>query len=227
MIIQCISCNKRFNLRDELLPSEGSKVRCGVCSEVWFYHPDKSIESSTSASSDNDEKDNNNYVNSNIEKNIDSIGDLENKVSIDENLKQNDYDKKEFQKENQKSKVSNFKIFGLEEDNLSEKSSLDEDTNKSIPVDEDVERSIIEEKNNKTSKIEISKDEKELDKLVKPEKNNLRVRRILFYFLFILIIIFSVVLVEFRSHIEMAYPILSKYFDLVEPFYQMFIKKFF
>ena len=227
MIIQCISCNKRFNLRDELLPSEGSKVRCGVCSEVWFYHPEKNIESSTSISFDSDEKGNNNIENNNIEKNIESIGDLENEVSMNKNLKQSDYDKKEFLKENQKSKVSNFKIFGLEEDNLSEKSSVDEDIDKSILVDEDVDKSIVEEEDLKTSNIEIPKDEKELDNLIKPEKNNSRTRRVLFYFLFILIIIFSVVLVEFRDHLEMAYPILSKYFDLVEPFYQMFLKKFF
>ena len=23
------------------MPQQGSKVRCGSCSEVWFYHPDQ------------------------------------------------------------------------------------------------------------------------------------------------------------------------------------------
>ena len=32
---------KKFRLSDELMPSEGSKVRCGSCSEVWFYHPNQ------------------------------------------------------------------------------------------------------------------------------------------------------------------------------------------
>ena len=41
MIIECISCNKKFSLNDALMPIEGSKVRCGGCSEVWFYHPTK------------------------------------------------------------------------------------------------------------------------------------------------------------------------------------------
>ena len=44
MIIECISCSKKFELKDELLPPEGSKVRCGACSEVWFFHPKKSLE---------------------------------------------------------------------------------------------------------------------------------------------------------------------------------------
>ena len=41
MIINCICGKKKFRLSDELMPSEGSKVRCGACSEVWFYHPDQ------------------------------------------------------------------------------------------------------------------------------------------------------------------------------------------
>ena len=44
MIIECISCNKKFKLKDELLPPEGAKVRCGGCSEVWFFHPNKVLE---------------------------------------------------------------------------------------------------------------------------------------------------------------------------------------
>ena len=41
MIIECISCSKKFSLNETLMPAEGSKVRCGSCSEVWFYHPTK------------------------------------------------------------------------------------------------------------------------------------------------------------------------------------------
>ena len=41
MIINCICGKKKFRLSDELMPREGSKVRCGSCSEVWFFHPNK------------------------------------------------------------------------------------------------------------------------------------------------------------------------------------------
>ena len=41
MIIDCICGKKKFKLADGVMPAEGSKVRCGSCSEVWFYHPDQ------------------------------------------------------------------------------------------------------------------------------------------------------------------------------------------
>ena len=44
MIIECISCNKQFSLSDTMMPKDGSKVRCGSCLEVWFYHPAKEAE---------------------------------------------------------------------------------------------------------------------------------------------------------------------------------------
>ena len=44
MIIECISCNKQFSLSDTMMPKDGSKVRCGSCLEVWFYHPEKGAE---------------------------------------------------------------------------------------------------------------------------------------------------------------------------------------
>ena len=41
MIIDCICGKKKFKLADGVMPQQGSKVRCGSCSEVWFYHPDQ------------------------------------------------------------------------------------------------------------------------------------------------------------------------------------------
>ena len=41
MIIDCICGKKKFKLADGVMPAEGSKVRCGSCSEVWFYHPEQ------------------------------------------------------------------------------------------------------------------------------------------------------------------------------------------
>ena len=41
MIIDCICGKKKFKLADGVMPEQGSKVRCGSCSEVWFYHPDQ------------------------------------------------------------------------------------------------------------------------------------------------------------------------------------------
>ena len=44
MIIECIACSKKFEIKDGLMPPEGSKVRCGACGEIWFYHPKKALE---------------------------------------------------------------------------------------------------------------------------------------------------------------------------------------
>ncbi len=52
MIIECISCSKNFELKDDLLPPGGSKVRCGACSEVWFFHPKKSLEENENSNQD-------------------------------------------------------------------------------------------------------------------------------------------------------------------------------
>ena len=53
MIINCICGKKKFRLDDEQMPPEGSKVKCGSCAEVWFYHPEQGnlAENETSAES--------------------------------------------------------------------------------------------------------------------------------------------------------------------------------
>ena len=44
MIISCEKCNKKFELSDELVPSEGRLLQCGSCSHKWHYIPTKTIE---------------------------------------------------------------------------------------------------------------------------------------------------------------------------------------
>ena len=39
MIIQCISCNKKFNVNSELIPSTGRSIQCGSCNHTWFFNP--------------------------------------------------------------------------------------------------------------------------------------------------------------------------------------------
>ena len=52
MIIECIACSKKFEIKDGLMPPEGSKVRCGACGEVWFYHPKKALEENENSNQD-------------------------------------------------------------------------------------------------------------------------------------------------------------------------------
>ena len=37
MIIQCISCDKKFQVDSDLIPSEGRNIQCGSCDHIWFF----------------------------------------------------------------------------------------------------------------------------------------------------------------------------------------------
>ena len=44
MIIQCINCNKKFDVDSSLIPIEGRNIQCGSCYHVWFFKLDESFE---------------------------------------------------------------------------------------------------------------------------------------------------------------------------------------
>ena len=39
MIIDCISCSKKFEVNSSLIPENGRTIQCGFCNHVWFYKP--------------------------------------------------------------------------------------------------------------------------------------------------------------------------------------------
>ena len=41
MIIECINCNKRFEVNSELIPSSGRTIQCGSCNHIWFFDSQK------------------------------------------------------------------------------------------------------------------------------------------------------------------------------------------
>ena len=43
MIIECINCNKIFEVNSELIPSKGRTIQCGACNHTWFYTPNQSV----------------------------------------------------------------------------------------------------------------------------------------------------------------------------------------
>ena len=51
MIIQCESCSKKFQVKDEDIPKEGRMVQCSNCLEEWFQAPIK-IQSSITPDTD-------------------------------------------------------------------------------------------------------------------------------------------------------------------------------
>ena len=39
MIIDCVSCSKKFEVNSSLIPENGRTIKCGSCNHVWFYKP--------------------------------------------------------------------------------------------------------------------------------------------------------------------------------------------
>ena len=37
MIIECVNCNKKFNVNSNLIPDEGREIKCGSCSHIWHF----------------------------------------------------------------------------------------------------------------------------------------------------------------------------------------------
>jgi predicted Zn finger-like uncharacterized protein len=214
MIIECISCSKKFELKDELLPPEGSKVRCGACSEVWFFHPKKSLEENENLSQDtsflsNTDSEVENYQTP-LEKEDQDINDS---VSQDEI---------------NKDEVSDFKIFGNDTTELPEKEEMDQNLN-NLVLDRGKNKSFLSKifkKKDRISEAKVffkKKDKKEDEKRKKDQNPNHQFRRLLIYLLFVLLVLLSIFLTPYRTHLEMAYPSLSTFFDFVSPIYDKFM----
>ena len=43
MIIQCINCNKKFEVNSDLIPKEGRNIQCGSCNHLWFFKKNNQI----------------------------------------------------------------------------------------------------------------------------------------------------------------------------------------
>jgi len=77
MIIQCINCDKRFEVSSALIPLKGRSIQCGSCNHTWFYKPSADI-------SPKDLLENNNE----IMINDNNQGDNKNEIIINDNSTQ-------------------------------------------------------------------------------------------------------------------------------------------
>ena len=41
MIIECESCNKKFELEESLIPDSGRLLKCSNCENTWFFNRKK------------------------------------------------------------------------------------------------------------------------------------------------------------------------------------------
>ena len=207
MIINCICGKKKFKLADELMPSEGSKVRCGACSEVWFYHPEQGNLNESVQSSDNLE-----YQDQKIETELD---DSENSTIANETAERPLTEKEE--------KISNFKIFTDEDSDLPSKEEMDKNLD-NFKRDRDQNLNFFQKllKKDRIQSAADALEKKELEQLSDEdlEINQARRTRLLFYLLILLMIVFSIVIVPLKEDVAMAFPFMESYLDFLSPIYE-------
>ena len=86
MIIECVKCGKKFEVKSELIPSNGRTIQCGSCNHIWFFKKEIIIEKSINAPIENVKLDESNQ---NIEKKIDKIINKKNKALVEFKKKSN------------------------------------------------------------------------------------------------------------------------------------------
>ena len=237
MIIDCICGKKKFKLADGVMPAEGSKVRCGSCSEVWFYHPEQGNVSKVDEKiTENLEPSQSQIVNEQVseiiedkppvvEEKTENINESSPEDDPEELLSKIDTDEvteEETIEGSDKENVSNFKIFTDEQENLPSKSEMDKNLDDFI-IERDKNLNFFQKLFKKDRIKEASKSlEKEQQKKLEDEKkksDDARRTRLLFYLLILLLIVLAVVLVPFRDKVGMAFPFMETYLEYLIPMY--------
>jgi len=83
MIINCINCDKKFEVNSELIPSEGRTIQCGSCNHIWFYKHNINIKNDFNAP-----KNINNSLKSKKIIKKKEIDDIDNSIKSNKNLSQ-------------------------------------------------------------------------------------------------------------------------------------------
>jgi len=245
MIIDCICGKKKFKLADGVMPEQGSKVRCGSCSEVWFYHPDKGNNPINQDTTPKEEQDSLIENNNDIEKNeeiedlaattqaqpqedetIDqttSLGDSEELLPThEESLSEEEIREENLEETNKENPevISNFKIFTDEEMNdPPSKEEMDKNMDE-YKIERDKNLNFFQKLFKKDRILEAKKSiEKEQQQADQQKTNDGRRARLLFYLLILLLIVFSILIVPFRDQVGMAFPFMENYLEFLKPMY--------
>lgn len=236
MIIDCICGKKKFRLADGVMPAEGSKVRCGSCSEVWFYHPNEGSTQTTEESFKTEP------TSSIAEENVVEASITEEPTSAEDPTEptgetpptddpeellstiDNDAVTKEVEEEKEsEDTVSNFKIFTDEDKEFPSKEEMDRNLD-NLTLERDKNLNFFQKLFKKDRLKEAAKalEKKEKQQQSEKEKNKIDVARrtrLLFYLLILLFIVFSVLIVPLREEVGMAFPFMEKYLEFLIPMY--------
>ncbi|MDC1078094.1 hypothetical protein OAS29_00595 [Candidatus Pelagibacter sp.] len=236
MIIDCICGKKKFRLADGVMPTEGSKVRCGSCSEVWFYHPNEGSTQTTEESFKTEP------TSSIAEENVVEASITEESTSAEDPTEptgetpptddseellstiDNDAVTKEVEEEKEsEDTVSNFKIFTDEDKEFPSKEEMDRNLD-NLTLERNKNLNFFQKLFKKDRLKEAAKalEKKEKQQQSEKEKNKIDVARrtrLLFYLLILLFIVFSVLIVPLREEVGMAFPFMEKYLEFLIPMY--------
>ena len=213
MIINCICGKKKFRLSDELMPSEGSKVRCGACSEVWFYHPDQGNQPQT-------------IVETPPQQDPIAEDDPIDQGLIEDNLPEVEEDIEELNidQDNQQSQsTTGFKIFTDDDDGLPSKDEMDKNLD-NLKMERDQNLGFFGKlfKKDHLKSAAEALEKKKLEEF-DDDKNKVDVARrtrLLFYLLILLTIVFSIMIVPLKEDVVMAFPFMGSYLDFLAPIYE-------
>ena len=213
MIINCICGKKKFRLSDELMPSEGSKVRCGACSEVWFYHPDQGNQPQT-------------IVETPPQQDPIAEDDPVDQGLIEDNLPEveEDIDELNIDQDNQQSQsTTGFKIFTDDDDGLPSKDEMDKNLD-NLKMERDQNLGFFGKlfKKDHLKSAAEALEKKKLEEF-DDDKNKVDVARrtrLLFYLLILLTIVFSIMIVPLKEDVVMAFPFMGSYLDFLAPIYE-------
>ena len=229
MIINCISCSKKFNLAETLMPAEGSKVRCGSCFEVWFYHPTRENQSS-------DETNTIDEVSKDTKNNQQEIT-TQNEITPEETVLD---DEDEMKPSSENPIVPNDEISeetetetGNQENNTPFKIFTDEDSYmpSKQEMDKNLDNFVVDRENNlgffgklfKKDRLTTASEALERKYNGPSEEqqkiNQSRRVRLLFYLLFVLCVASTILFVPIKEDISMMFPFSKGYFDFVTPVY--------
>ena len=232
MIIDCICGKKKFRLADGVMPAEGSKVRCGSCSEVWFYHPSEGSTQTTEESFKTEPTNSPVEASTIIEEPTPVEDPKETTVEtppIDDpeellSTIDNDAVTKEVEEEKEsEDTVSNFKIFTDEDKEFPSKEEMDRNLD-NLRLERDKNLNFFQRLFKKDRLKEAAKalEKKQKQQQSEEEKNKIDVARrtrLLFYLLILLFIVFSVLIVPLREEVGMAFPFMEKYLEFLKPMY--------
>lgn len=226
MIIDCICGLKKFKVDDSEIPAEGRKVKCGACSQVWFYDPSNPGKSEPIVE-EQEQMDDSNSPQPSIDQSEQIPNSVEETISSAEQdemqgFVQESDENTDLEIVNNQSQSSNpgMKIFA-DDDDMPSKADMDKSMDE-FKASRTKKKGFFASLFSKKDPMQKAKEKtKEVDAKKKKKKSESTGSslRMLIYLLIILLFVLSVMVVPYKQHILSTFPGMKWYFDAVTPYY--------